>query len=264
MKKLLSLILVMAFALCLLVSCGGDKGNDGQTPPAGDTNTPADKETDKNPPVEEPYVDPNAKSEGVMTYAEYLAADMDAEVIIEGFVQGKQSWWDNKATIYLQDGDGAYFAYEMTCSEEDYNKLYSGTKIRVTGYKTEYHGEIEIDSGCTFEFAGDDKWVADPTDVTSLLGKDELVEKQNMLVIFKGLTVEGIEFKGGAAGDDIYVSVSLDGNTYSFCVERYLTGPETEVYGLVSGLKAGDKGDITGFLYWYDGVNTHITGVEVK
>ena len=92
----------------------------------------------------------NAKSEGTMTYAEYDAAAMDAPVVIEGYVQGKQSWWDNKATVYLQDGDGAYFLYELACSEEDYAKIPTGTKIKVTGYKSQWAGEIEVIDG-TFE-----------------------------------------------------------------------------------------------------------------
>ena len=33
-----------------------------------------------------------AKSEGVMTYAEYAAAELDAEVVIECYVQATQSW----------------------------------------------------------------------------------------------------------------------------------------------------------------------------
>lgn len=207
-------------------------------------------------------VDPNKKSEGVMTFAQYDAAKLDDAVVIEGFVQGKQSWWADKATIYLQDGDGAYFVYEMTCSEEDYAKLVVGTKIKVTGYKTEYHGEIEVDSGATFEIVEGDTWVAEPTDVTSLLGKDELVKKQNMLVSFKGMTVKSIEYKGGERGDDIYVTLTKDGADYSFCVERYLTDPDTDLYKSVEALKSGDVVNVEGFLYWYDGPNTHITKVS--
>ena len=68
-----------------------------------------------------------ALAEGVMTHADYIAADMDAEVVVETYVQAKQSWWDNKATFYCQSEDGAYFLYEMACSEEDYAKLVPGT-----------------------------------------------------------------------------------------------------------------------------------------
>ena len=201
------------------------------------------------------------KSEGVMTYAEYDAAEMDAEVVIETYVQATQSWWDNKITAYTQDQDGAYFLYEMACSEQDAAKLVPGTKIKVTGYKGAWAGEIEV-MDATFEFVeGGDTFIAEPLDVTELLGTEELIKHQNQKVAFKGLTVEAIEYKNGEPGDDIYVTVSYNGANYSFCVERYLTGPETEVYAAVGALKAGDKVDVEGFLYWYEGVNTHITAV---
>ena len=210
-------------------------------------------------------VDTNKKSEGVMTFEQYDAAALDDAVVIEGFIQAKQSWWDNKATIYLQDGTGGYFVYEMTCTEEEYNtKLVIGAKIKVTGYKTEYKGEIEVDSGATFEVVGTDTWVAEATDVTALLGKDELVKKQNMFVVFKGMTVKSVSYKGGEAGDDIYLTLTKDGADYDFCVERYLTDPDTEVYKAVGALKEGDVIDVEGFLYWYEGAQPHVTSVIVK
>ena len=207
-----------------------------------------------------PKFDPAAKSEGVMTYAEYDAAAMDSEVVIEAYVQATQSWWDNKITVYLQDPDGAYFAYEMACSEADAAKLTKGTKIRVTGYKGTWAGEIEIMDG-TFEIVTDGTWVAEAKDVTALLGTDELIKHQNEFVAFKGMTIEAIEYKNGEPGDDIYVTVSYNGASYDFCVERYLTGPDTDVYKAFAELQAGDVVDIEGFLYWYEAVNTHITSV---
>ena len=205
--------------------------------------------------------DPAAKSEGVMTYAEYAAAEMNSEVVIEAYVQATQSWWDNKITVYAQDPDGAYFIYELACSEADAAKLTKGAKIRVTGYKGTWAGEIEI-MDATFEFVTDGTWVAEATDVTALLGTDTLIDHQNKFVAFKGLTIEAINYKNGEPGDDIYVDVSYNGATYSFCVERYLTGPDTDVYKAFASLKAGDKVDMEGFLYWYEGVNTHITSVK--
>ena len=209
----------------------------------------------------EPEFDPTKKSEGVMTYAEYDAAEMDAQVVIEAFVQATQSWWDNKITIYAQDGDGAYFIYEAACAEADAAKLVPGTKIKVTGYKGTWAGEIEIMDG-TFEIVEGSTYVAEPVDATSWLGTDELIKHQNQLAIFKGMTVEAIEYKNGEPGDDIYVTVSKDGNKYDFCVERYLTGPDTEVYQTVGTLAVGDVVDVTGFIYWYEGVNTHITAIS--
>ena len=203
--------------------------------------------------------DPSAKSEGVMTYAEYAAAEMDADVVIEAYVQATQSWWSDgsdenvgKITVYLQDPDGAYFVYDMACSKADAAKLTKGTKIKVTGVKAEWSGEIEIMEGT---------WVAEALDVTNLLGTDELIKHQNEFVSFTDLTIEKIEYRNGEPGDDIYVTVSKDGNSYSFCVEMYLTGPDTEVYTTVGSLAAGDVVDVEGFLYWYQGANPHITSV---
>lgn len=204
--------------------------------------------------------DPSAKSEGVMTYAEYVAAEVDAPIVIETYVQAKQSWWDDKATVYTQDGDGAYFLYNMTCSEADYAKLTPGTKIKVTGFKAEWAGEVEVAEGATFEIE-EGSYIAPVFDATALLGTDDLIKHQNEFVSFKGLTVDSIEFKNGEPGDDIYVNLAKDGAVYSFCVEFYLTGADTDVYKAVSELQAGDVIDVEGYLYWYEGVNTHITSV---
>ncbi len=240
MKKILALLLACVLAFAMVACSDTDKGD--------------------------------VKSEGVMTYAEYVAAELETQVVIEAYVQAKQSWRENKATVYAQDKDGAYFLYDMACSEEDYAKLTQGTKIKVTGYKAEWSGEVEI-TDATFEIQ-DGNWVATALDATALLGTEDLIKHQNEFVSFKGLTVEAITTEDGAShdflygwdgsgedGSDLYFNVSLNGNTYQFTVESYLCGAGTEVYEAVKGLKVGDKIDCEGFLYWYEGVNPHITKV---
>ena len=220
------------------------------------------------------------KGEGVMTYAEYAAAEIDAPVVIEAFVQAKQGWWtDSKtgvsqATFYLQDKDGAYFVYNLPISEADYNKLVVGQKVKISGVKAEWSGEVEI-IDATYEIL-EGNWVATATDVTEYLGKEELINYQNMFVSFNDLKVvaskntagEDVAYLykwngSGAEGDDLYFKVSDGTNTYSFTVESYLCGKDTDVYKAVKALKVGDVIDLEGFLYWYDGVNPHITSVKV-
>ena len=251
MKKILALILTLALGLSL-GGCGSDSGTAGKDAGADE------------------------KSEGVMTYEEYAAAALETEVVVETYVQAKQSWWDNKATVYTQDKDGAYFIYNMACSQEDYDKLNVGTKIKVTGYKAEWSGEVEI-IDATFEIQ-EGSYVAQALDVTGLLGKEELISHQNQFVTFKGMTVEaaGQDDSGqdvaflynwdgsGQEGDDLYFNVSLNGETYTFTVESYLCDNTTEVYNAVNSLKIGDKIDMEGFLYWYEGVNPHITSVTAS
>jgi len=221
--------------------------------------------------------DVHEKSEGVMTHAEYMAADFDTEVTVEAFVTGKQSWWQDAATVYAQDKDGGYLFYNMSCTEAEYEKLEVGTKIKVTGIKAEFNGEIEIAEGKAEILTG--KWEPKAKDVTDILAKDELIDNQNMLVSFKGMTVEaskdangneapflyGWDGSGAEGTDaDLYFNASVDGNTYTFTVEYYLCNEETDVYKAVQGLKVGDTIDMEGFLYWYEGVNPHITSVKVK
>jgi hypothetical protein len=205
-----------------------------------------------------------AEEAETMTYADYAAAAVDDPVTVECYVQAHQSWWDNQVTVYAADQDGAYFIYNMACSEEDAAKLEPGTLIKVTGFKGEWSGEVEI-VDATFEFVeGGEAFVAAPVDVTDLLGKDELIDKQNQLVSFKDMTVVSVAYKNDTPGDDIYVKLSKDDAEYDFCLEYYLNGSDQEFYDLVGGLKAGDVVDVEGFLYWYEGVNTHITAVTVK
>ena len=198
----------------------------------------------------------------VMTHEEFMAAELESVVTVETYVQGHQSWWDNKITVYCQGEDGAYFLYELACSEEDAAKLVPGTKIRVTGDKAEWAGEVEIMNG-TFEFVEGETFVAEPLDVTELLGTEELVAHQNEKVAFTGMTVEAIEYKNGEPGDDIYVTLGYNGASYDFCVEIYLTGADSEVYTTVGSLNVGDVVNVEGFLYWYEGVNPHITAISL-
>lgn len=242
MKKTLSILLALAmiFAFC---ACGGEK---------------------------QPQVDYSKKSEGVMTYAEYNNAALNAEVTVEVFVQAHQSWWsDNgkdKLTVYAQDPDGGYFIFEMACSEEDSKKCVPGTKIKVTGYKSAWSGEVEI-TDATFEFCSEGSgYIAEPVDVTSMLGTDGLINYQNQFVCFKGMQVtKAPMYKwdgSGKQGDDLYFDVSVDGKTsYTFTVESYLCDKNTDVYKAVEALKVGDKIDLEGFCYWYEGVQPHITSV---
>ena len=253
MKKILALLLALMFIFSL-VACNGTETK--ETENGSETETEAENK-----------VDPNAKSEDVMSYAEYAAAAIESKVVVEAFVQAKQSWWEKDgvgvATIYAQDGEGGYFFYEMPVSKEDYDKRVNGTKIKVTGYEAEWSGEVEI-IDATYEFAGTDTYVAEAKDITDKLGTEELVNYQNQLLLFKGMTVVSIAYKDSEWDKDIYLTVSYNGTNYDFCVENYLCGPDTDVYKAVQGLAEGDVIDVVGFAYWYEGINTHITGVTKK
>ena len=239
MKKVLAFLLVIACMLSV-VACGSDKA---------------------------------------LTYAEFMAAELESDVIVEAYVQAKQGWWDNKATLYLQDENGGYFAYNATCTQAEYNKIEEGTKVRLAGKKTAWKGEVELAEGATVTVLSADKWIAPVTDVTSLLGTNDLLAKQNMKVAFKGLTVaaqkdgEGNDVAflynwdgSGTEGSDsdLYFNLTDGEDTYTFVIEYYLTGADSDAYKAVQALNIGDTVDLEGFLYWYDGAQPHITKVTVK
>lgn len=278
MKKFISGVMTLTLVLAL-AGCGTEQqpSSEASQPVSGvEESSTTESSSVEESSAEESSAEESSSEEAaaaVMSYAEYAAADIDTEVVVETYVQAKQSWWEDKATVYTQDKDGGYFLYNMACSAEDYEKLTPGTKIKVTGYKSEWSGEVEI-VDATFEIE-DGNYVAEAEDVTSLLGKDELINHQNKFVSFKGMTVEaaGQDADGndvaflyswdgsGQDGDDLYFNVSLDGNTYTFTVESYLCDNTTDVYNAVKALNIGDKIDMEGFLYWYEGVNPHITSV---
>ncbi len=249
MKKLIALLLVLTLA-ATFVACGNQPAAD---PTDGTTEATDEATTGSDDTV------------AVMTYAEFMAAETDSKVCIESNIQANQAWWDDngqgKVTLYLQDAEGAYFAYEVACTEEESAKLIPGTKVRITGDKAVWSGEIEIMNG-TIEFLEGDTFTAEAKDVTELLGTEALEAEMNKLVAIKGLTFKELSYKDSEWDKDIYVTFTLGENEYSFCVENYLTGPDSDLYKAVEALQAGDVVDVTGFLYWYEGPNTHITAIE--
>lgn len=261
MKKMIAMLLALAMVLAF---AGCAKTETAPETTAAPVETAAPEDT--APAAAEEGVLDGGADIGVpvlMTHEEFMAAPLDSAVMVETYVQGHQSWWDNKITVYCQGPDGAYFLYELACSEEDAAKLVPGTKIAVQGYKGEWAGEVEIMDG-TFGFVeGSDTFIAEALDVTELLGTDELIAHQNEFVAFNGMTVEAIEYKNGEPGDDIYVTLGYNGASYDFCVEVYLTGTDSDVYTTVGTLNVGDVVNVEGFLYWYEGMNPHITSITV-
>ena len=264
MKKIISLLLVLVMVLSL-AACGGNAPE--QTDPTTEATEPSTQAT-------EPSTDATEPDDGVtvMTHEEFVAAELDAQVVIETYVQTIESWWDGACHIYAQSEDGGYYIYSYACTEDEAAALVPGTKIRVTGYKTEWAGEVEI-MDATIEILEGSYIVTEPADATALLGTEDLASLMNSLVTFKGLTVvasndEGAAFLykwdgSGSQGDDLYFKVSDGTNEYTFTVNAYMVGygADSEVYAAVEALQVGDVIDVTGFLYWYEGPQPHLTAV---
>ena len=293
MKRKIMAALIMAALVVSAASCGGNNQPAATTTTAATeaattttaaettaettTTTEAATEATETEASEE---ETEAAEEGDLTpmsFEEFSAAELDSFVVVETYVQAKQGWWEDngvgQASIYTQAEDGAYFLYNMPCSQEEYETLVPGTKIKVSGYKAEWSGETEI-TEATFEIE-EGSFIAEAEDVTALLGTDELEAHKNEFVAFKGMTIAPIANADGAEsaflynwdgsgedGSDLYFKVTKDDQEFTFTVESYLCGPGTDVYEAVKALNVGDVVDLEGFLYWYNGANPHITSVS--
>ena len=260
MKKLIALLLALAMTACLF-ACGGTQ----QNPPATTT-----------APTEAPTEPSEPEDDGIMSYAEFMAAEIDDECVIEFYVQASQGWWfdstanQGKVTIYGQTEEGGYFAYEAICDEATGAKVVPGAKVRITGAKKIFNGLHEIVNG-TLEIVEATAWTATAMDVTALMGTDTLFDHVGKKVTINDATVVAANADGaaflykwngaGKEGDDLYFNVQIGDKTYTLCVESYLCGLGSDAYEAVRGLKVGDVIDIEAYLYWYDGPQPHVYSV---
>ena len=266
MRKLFAVLLALCLACSMAACAGGNTSSTSSTSTTSESTVAEDSSVAEESSAAE---DSSASEESeaseaatgdatVLSYEEYMAAELDTEVTIQAYVQAKQSYYAEQgtATVYLQDQDGGYFAYDMACTQEEYDAMTEGTCIQVSGFKSEWSGEIEIIDGQLDQIVEGDTFVAEPFDATSLLGTDELEQHQNEKVSFTGLTVapstdaDGNEVAflynydgSGTQGDDVYFNVSYNNQTFSFVVESYLCDSESEVYKAVEALEVGQTID---------------------
>ena len=277
MKKLMTTALALCLAGALTACAGGATSEAAPSSEAASSSEVASSEAASSEASSAAETTETTEAT-VLSYDEYMAADLDTEVTIQAYVQAKQSYYAEQgtATVYLQDQDGGYFAYDMACTQEEYDAMTEGTQVQITGFKSEWSGEVEIMDGKLDAILDGDTFVSEPLDVTELLGTDELESHQNEKVKFTGLTVapstdaDGNEVAflynydgSGEEGSDLYFNVSYNGGTYSFVIESYLCDASSEVYSAVKNLEVGQTIDCEGFLYWYEGANPHITSVTV-
>lgn len=271
MKKLF-IVLTSLLLVLSLTSCG-KKENEVVVPVEPENNQPTDE-----------------KTEGVSTYLEYVALPSDgtAEVTIEAYVQAAQSYYEGTATAYLQDKDGGYFVYNAAISEEDYAKIVTstdfkegwygegtGAKVRAKGTKSEWSGEVEIIDGTIEVIDTENTYKAEPVIATEAFGTDQLIDCANELVTVNGKIAPSTDADGnevaylykyngsGAAGnnDDVYFNVDIDGEIFTFTVESYLAYEGSDVYTAATNLQVGQEVTLTGFLYWYNAPQLHVTSI---
>ncbi len=194
----------------------------------------------------------------INTWAEYIAAEKDAPLVIQGVVTGiiAKSAGSSYNCLYMQDEVGGYYVYDM---ESD--PLEAGIKVGMTveakGVKDIYNGTHEL-KDATVAIADSTVKTVEAVDYTELykaaadLKATALVEKQGLLV-----TIKGVELQPQSADD-------VSGNYYRFKLGELssyvrisgstcpLNAADKETFKKTFAENVGSTADVTGVICVYD------------
>ena len=86
-------------------------------------------------------------AEGAMNDEQIQAAAEGDPLIVDMTVKQQVQWEKSKGMIIGQNEDGAFRIEKISCSQEEYEELRFGKKIRVFGLKGAQGEELVIDQG---------------------------------------------------------------------------------------------------------------------
>ena len=238
MKKVITMLLLLALASSSMYACGDKKFDLGQN--ADETVAPVAEEV----PVE------------IKSYADFEAAENLSLVKLETYVQGKQLHSGNKCGIYVENEAGeAYYLFQAGCSKETYDALVPGTKISAVGRKSAEWGDIIEIVDAKIEIL-EGHYEAPVKDITDLLGDEEaLKEYRNKKVTFTYLDVSAVKTAQGDSKEDVHLVLTNGEKNMTFYVDHNMAEPNSLVFQNASALVATvDKVDVTCFLEWNKGM----------
>ena len=201
----------------------------------------------------------------------FLEAEIGSSVTFSCYVQAKEAFRDNTCSLFAQDETGACYLDRLSCIEDDYDRLTPGQKILITGYKSTWGDDIEL-TDSHFAFL-DGSWLAEPLDVTAMLGTEEISAHRNEKVCFRSMTIESmmdgvsVWYRGwdnaAAEGEDteLFFRASSGGTVSTFSVCPSLCEEPDQVIQTLKSLRLGDTVDLTGYLYWYNEARPRITEI---
>lgn len=201
----------------------------------------------------------------VMTWAQYVAAAKDDTVVVEGIVNGiiSKSKGAGENSIYFQDNDGGYYAYNMTDDPVTVG-IEIGMKIRVKGTKDIYNGTHEIKSPVVTVLDSTKNPVT-PADYTEIfanataLTDEALVAKQAFLVTIKDVLVTSQDTSSGYYKFKLGEKESYVRLSGSACP---LTTEEKATFAADHAAKFGYVADVTGIITVFKG-SFYLTPVTV-
>lgn len=122
----------------------------------------------------------------VSTWAEYAEAPDGKLLIVDGVVTIVNSKTNGSTynSMYIQDEDGAYYAYSMKEDPADKN-IAVGMTVRLTGTKKNYNGTYELENVLIKEVLSTEIKTIEPTDITEVFKGAEST-KANVLTNMQG------------------------------------------------------------------------------
>ena len=262
------IVLMITAAVMICAGCGSAGKAADQAKERTDT---AETETAALPALAAESPQPAENMSGVMSFQAFLAAEDDSPVTVEGYVQAKEARRDGCCGLYMQNEEGAYYLSRLRCSQQEYDTLKTGRKIRVNGYKSHWNDAIEISDASFTLLEGN--LIAEAEDVTALIGSDALRRHQNEKVAFSGMTVEvmpdghSVWYRGwdntapAEEDSELWFRASSAGTVCDFTIKPSLCENRDEVLETLQQLQAGDRVDLTGFLRFYNGALPRITAI---
>lgn len=117
----------------------------------------------------------------VSTWAEYAAAEDGKLLVVDGIVTmfNSKGNGDKYNSMYIQDADGAYYAYSMDEDPKDKN-IAVGMKVRLTGTKKNYNGTYELEKVLIKEVLDTNVQVVAPIDINELLANVTSAKDKNL------------------------------------------------------------------------------------
>ena len=190
----------------------------------------------------------------LMSWAEYMAAEKEASIVISAVLTGKV--WGNatSANVYLEDENGGYYVYSYSCDQEKFDALTVGATYEVSGIKDDYYGTAEIKNAA---FTKLDNELVTPvaTDITSIWeSATDTKDAKLTSLLGRFVTIKGVEMVN-ITNDGKYINFKrADGlTTYVYISSSSNFVTADEIAELNEKCIKGRLADITGFVFLYNG-----------
>ncbi|MFA6843707.1 MAG: hypothetical protein WCR33_04825, partial [Bacilli bacterium] len=197
------------------------------------------------------------------THAEYVAAEKDTALIMQGVVTAVGPFNDtyNSLTFTMQDADGGYYCYGVKAdsAEQAAIDLALGNTIMVFAEKGSYEGLNETNSNGTYKVISTETQTIVSEDITAAItAGDDLTAKQAMQVKVVGTTVKSVD-----SSDATRVSAVLTVGEKDFAVSvsKYILTTD-EMAAVTAKLVVGATLDIEGIVGWYNGFQLMPLGAD--